>query len=360
MAERLVEGESYGVYWFGRTRTKLIYGRKRKHKITDKSREEWVPIPVPGYAATGIPPEWVLAARKRLAGNVRWQPNTHPVVRLRGRIQCACGYSMTNLKNGPRRYYICSQHRKRGKCEHAKFHRLLETEERIEQFVLGLLENPEVLRERVEEQVREERARLLGAGKVYEGLRKELDNLQQERDGLISRAARIASITDEDLDRQLSALDVRRNVLEKELAGVRDGEERLREMESLVARVDEYLRDLPYLVGREETVREYETVPEPRTEENSLGVYRLTPENIRERTKVEVEELRERAQRERSARFRDLYEALDLRVVCHKDLSLEVTWGGAQCPEWLGRTLTKPSCGLPRARAPATPSTTTS
>lgn len=64
-----------------------------------------------------------------------------------------------------------------------------------------------------------------------------------------SRAARVASITDEDLDRQLAALDVRRGVLEKELAESGDHAARLREMESLAARVDEYSRDLPELVG---------------------------------------------------------------------------------------------------------------
>ena len=166
---------------------------------------------------------------------------------------------------------------------------------------------------------------------------RELDDLQQERDNLISRAARVASITDEDLDRQLAALDVRRGVLEKELAESGDHAARLREMESLAARVDEYLRDLPELVGWERVVREYETVPKERAEDNPLGVYTLAPEAIRERTPEETEELRERAERERSVRFRDLYEALDLRVVCHKDRSLEVFWGGSYCSVLRGR-----------------------
>jgi hypothetical protein len=187
---------------------------------------------------------------------------------------------------------------------------------------------------------------LLGAGRVYEGLRKELDDLQTERDGLISRAARIAAITDEDLDRQLSALDVRRNVLEKELAGFRDGGERLRELERLPALVKSYLRDLPYLVGRERVVRDYKTIPDVRTETNPLGAYTLTPENIRERTSEELKELGERAEQERSARFRDLYEALDLRVVCHQDLSLEVSWGSGRCSVLRGRRPRNPPVGF--------------
>jgi hypothetical protein len=37
-----------------------------------------------------------------------------------------------------------------------------------------------------------------------------------------------------------------------------------------------------------------------------------------------------RGRRRGSQGFRDLYEALDLRVVAHKDRSLEVTWSGGE------------------------------
>ena len=45
--------------------------------------------------------------------------------------------------------------------------------------------------------------------------------------------------------------------------------------------VEEYLRDLPELIGSEVRVREYETVPEPCTEDNPLGVCALAPDRIR-------------------------------------------------------------------------------
>ena len=103
-----------------------------------------------------------------------------------------------------------------------------------------------------------------------------------------------------------------------------------------VPRPQAHLRDLPHLVGRESVVREYETVGAGRTEENPLGLYKLTRESIRYLGEEELEAKRREAEEEQAARFRELYAMLDLRVVCHKDRSLEVTWGG-DCSEWLSR-----------------------
>ncbi|MDP9477975.1 MAG: recombinase family protein [Actinomycetota bacterium] len=333
VAARLDPGASYGVFWYGKTRSKLTYGRKRKLKITEKDPAEHVAIPVPDC---GVPPSWVLRARERVASNVRWAFPDNPFVRLRGRIRCGCGYSMTSLISNGRRYYVCSQHRKRGECPHRKFHRLEETEARVERFVLSLIEDPDVLREQVEAQIAEERGRLVGAGKAAGRLRGELDALQTERDGLIGLAAR-GLITDADLDRQLSGLDVRHTTLESELAEVGDPEVRLRELEALRAQVEEYLADLPHLVGQERIVREHETVPEERTPSNPLGIYTLTPERVRFLDEEELERRRNEERAERSARFRRLYDALNLRVVGHKDRSLEVSWGGGRCAVLRGR-----------------------
>ncbi len=44
--------------------------------------------------------------------------------------------------------------------------------------------------------------------------------------------------------------------------------------------VEECLRDLPELMGPEIQVREYETMPEVRTEGNPLGLYCLTLERV--------------------------------------------------------------------------------
>ncbi len=76
-------------------------------------------------------------------------------------------------------------------------------------------------------------------------------------------------------------------------------------------------------MGREPVIQEYERIHdgpplEPRTV--TLDDFRHVPDE-------ELEQRRLKAQVERSERFRKLYEAMDLRVVGHKDGTLEVFWG---------------------------------
>src|SRR4051794_23981686 len=90
------------------------------------------------------------------------------------------------------------------------------------------------------------------------------------------------------------------------------------------ALVDEYFRDLAYLVdGSGLPLREYETVSAERTQENPLGAYTLTPEAMRDRSEEEQIARRLEAYDARSARFRDLYQSLGLAVVVHKQGTLE-------------------------------------
>ena len=46
-ATRLDPSERYGVYWYGRSRMRRVYGRKKKYETTHEDREKWIPIPVP-------------------------------------------------------------------------------------------------------------------------------------------------------------------------------------------------------------------------------------------------------------------------------------------------------------------------
>jgi hypothetical protein len=79
--------------------------------------------------------------------------------------------------------------------------------------------------------------------------------------------------------------------------------------------------------------RTNETVPEPRKEDNPLGAYRLTPENIRHKDAEQLEAERRASLEARRERFREIYTALGISVVVHKDRSLEIRWNGS-CPEW--------------------------
>jgi site-specific DNA recombinase len=322
----------YGVYWFGRSHFQRNYRGTKKFTVTYEDREEWIAIPVPDC---GIPPEWVRAARERLASNVRWSPNTSPEVRLRGRIRCACGYSMTNIKSDGRRYYVCSQHRRRGPCPHVRFHRLRETEARVERFVLRLLRNPDELREQVEEQAERERRALTHSDREVRRLRKDLDKLEIKADNFHDQQAE-GLLSMERLREKLVALDTERAELAERLAELSDSEERLRELEALPNLIEEYLRELPYLLELEPVVREYETsAPEPTEGDPLSALYTITPERIRFLSEEELAEKRRAVEEKRARRFRELYAMLNLNVVCHKDRSLEVTWGG-DCSKWLG------------------------
>src|SRR5215213_9558911 len=116
----------------------------------------------------------------------------------------------------------------------------------------------------------------------------------------------------------------------RELGEAADVGPRLRELDRLSETVDEHLADLPGLLERTAVVRPYETVPEEKTDEDPLGIYKLTPDRIRHLSEEEIERREREARARRSQGFRDLYEALDLRVVAHKDHMLEVTRGGGQ------------------------------
>jgi predicted nuclease with TOPRIM domain len=236
---------------------------------------------------------------------------------------------------GKRRYYVCSQHRKRGPCPYNKFHRVLETEERVERFVLGLLENPEVLREKVEEQAERERRALRNTNREARRIRQRLEKLEIMEDGYSEQQAE-GLISMDRLREKLATLHEEHTDLQERLDGLADGEKRIAELEALPDLVESYLRDLPDLVARQSVVREYETVPAVRTADNPHGISRLTEDSIRWHSEHELTEKQRQATEERSQRFRELYRMLGLRVVCHPDLSLEVTWG-ADCSKWLGR-----------------------
>jgi hypothetical protein len=264
----------YGVYWFGRSHFQRNYRGGNKFAVTYEDREEWIAIPVPDC---GIPPEWVRAARERVASNVRWSPNTSPEVRLRGRIRCACGYSMTNIQSDGRRYYVCSQHRKRGPCPHVRFHRLRETETRIERFVLRLLRNPDELREQVEEQAERERRALTHSDREVRRLRKGLDRLEIKADNFHDQQAE-GLLSMERLREKLASLNAERTELGERLAELSDSEERLRELEALPGLVEDYLRDLPYLLDLKPVLHEYETsAPSLRRATRSAASIRSPP-----------------------------------------------------------------------------------
>ena len=314
----------HGVWFYNVERVATSYRGDKKRRFTKKPRSEWIAVPVPD---PGIPAETVDAARLRIKDN-RWLPSNGGR-ELSGLIFCECGKpATTNTKQGGRyRYYVCGSYLRDGRraCEHGKHHPAEALEERVRAFVLSLLDNPETLKAKVLEQLEQERAASHAVEWEAKALLSRIEEAENERDGYL-RLAAMGRITDAELDRYLSESAARGGAARGKLDALRERRRHADEIEEYAALLDEYLEDLPCLIGLERTVREYETVPAERTEDNPLGAYRLTPENVRFLGEEELAQRRRAAGKETAARFRWAYEALSLRVTVRRDGTLEVRW----------------------------------
>jgi hypothetical protein len=203
-------------------------------------------------------------------------------------------------------------------------------------FVLGLIHNPDVLREHVREQAAREKAALRGTRKQITALAQRVYEADSERDRY-NRLYAHGKLTDAGYDGYTKELNTKRNATE-EIARLTAARRHVEYLEELPQLVEEYLRDLPDLAeGSGTPIRKYETVPpQPETElesgpDGSLPIYILAPERIRERMPEEMAELREKRERERAERYGAVYAMLGLKVVAHHDGSLEITWRGGGC-----------------------------
>jgi site-specific DNA recombinase len=324
----------YGVVWYGKERHRK--NRAGTRKSSPSPRKEQVAVPVPH---SGIDAATVTRARAAISGNARPARADGRLWSLTGGVAfCACGRRLVakrTTSGGPadRRkvyhYLVCSTYSNPGgaTCEHVRFHRAGETGERVAEFVLGLLRDPSVLREEAERQAEGERRRLRRADREAERLRGVLRGLKDKRERLMDLALDGPFGKDE-IARRAASLEAESDAVERELDALGGDalEERLRELEALPNLIEGYLRDLPHLIGRLRFVRDHATIPEERTPDNPLGLYRLTPDRVRSKTEEEIAGERLAAENERSARLRWVYEAIRLAVTAHKDGMLVLSW----------------------------------
>jgi len=332
--------DPHGVWWFNRLLVESYYEDDRKRRsFTEPPREERVAVPVPDL---GVPREHVEEARRGIQGNRA--PSSAAGRRFwdlsGGVLFCKCGRRMAThtvkRKGGRGFYYVCGQRRSgRGRCEHgAKYHPAQETERRVRAFLSRLLQDPETLREQVERQAAEERRALRAPEREVAAWKERLASLGRKRSGYLDQQAE-GLISMAELREKLDSLETERERAERKLRGFEDRDKRLRELEALPDLVEAYLRDLPHILARTPGVREYETVPAQRTDENPLGVYTLTPERIRHLQGEELEHRRRAAADEEAARYREMYDALGFRVTAHPDGTLEVGWKFGKEPKLL-------------------------
>jgi hypothetical protein len=277
------------------------------------------------------------AAREAIKDNVRPSDAGRRYWNLKGFAYCPCGARLkpftVHKRNGVHFCYVCHRHRSgRDPCPHARYHRAGAVEKRVEGFVLGLVRNPEVLRERIEEQAAREKEVLRDTRKQIAALADAAREADAERDRYNRLYAR-GKLTDAEYDAYTDELDEKSKATEEELARLADARRHVEYLEELPALVEEHLRDLPDLLesGCTPIVREYETVPPSPGGGGELPIYELTPERIRQRTPEEMEELRERLERARAERYGATYGMLGLKVVGYLNGDLEISWTGGGC-----------------------------
>jgi hypothetical protein len=345
----------YGVAWYNRTRWERTPDGEKAIHITPNRREEWVAVPVPD---AGVPREWVDAARAAIKDNVRLSRADERSWELNGVLFCPCGCRMVpyNSRRGGKRYhyYACSRYRREGPsaCEYHKNWPAAALERAVRQYVLKLLRNPETLRRQVEQVLQEEIAALRNPERTigaWTGRLAEIDRMRVA----YQRQQAEELMTFEELRAHLSELDGRRTEAESELAALHNSRRRIEELRAYHNHIEEYLRELPDLVhGRDKVIRNYTYTEEHEErerkawEEGHLPIFSISHEMFCERTPEEMEMLRRKHERERAERYRGVYTTLGLRIVAHKDGTLELTWK-------VGEGVSE-ACVSPKCRAAAT------
>jgi site-specific DNA recombinase len=249
VAGRLDPEKWYGIWWFNRRRTKTYQvavngadGKryKRRTKITERPEAEWIAVPVP---ESGIPREWVDAARHAIKDNVKFSQNDSRPWELSGGIaRCdECRWSMrahtVGSGNSPKKnhYYVCSRVNvgySYKACSNRKSHRADRLEPLVWDYVSGVMKDPEQLRDDLDRMIELERG---------QGRRGDPDKEAKlwaeklvEVDGKRVRYQEMAAedlISFEELRAKLAELEEMRKTAENELAALKGHEEYMRSLE---------------------------------------------------------------------------------------------------------------------------------
>jgi site-specific DNA recombinase len=249
VAGRLDPSLEYGIWWFNRRRTETKQvsemgpeGRRyrRRIKVTDKPRSEWVAVPVPD---SGIPREWIDATREAIKDNRRPSANSDRVWELSGGMLFCdeCGNRMSvhtsvnHWKGAEVRYhyYRCPKRQRHGleACRHNTHYKAAEREARVWEFVSDLLRDPEKLRAGLEEMIEQERAGSRGdPGREIAMWLEKLAEVDRKRSGFQDMAAE-GLITLDELRAKLAGLEDARKAAEEEIGHLRGRLERVEELE---------------------------------------------------------------------------------------------------------------------------------
>jgi site-specific DNA recombinase len=260
VAARLDPSKCYGVQWYNRDKaiTRTVSepdgngGRRYKKRKTlqRRPREEWLAIPVP--TSDRLPRELVDRARATMEANKgverkhlarEWE--------LRGLMRCSCGSRMQTKTTNPHgytyHYYTCvrrNELRNMGPCRQRVL-RAEEVEAEVWEFVSELLMDPAKVEAGMRRLIEQERQARRGdpeqeaevwAERIAECARLRAAYQDQQ-------AARLMTL--DELATRLGELDETRRLAERELAAIKDQQQRVEELESDRDALRRYIAELP-------------------------------------------------------------------------------------------------------------------
>jgi site-specific DNA recombinase len=247
LAARLDPEAQYGVWWSGKKafERKLVSkngpeGRhyKYKYKVRERAPEDRIAVPIPD---SGIPREWVDAARESLknnrrparAGDREWELSG-------GLLRCAeCERAMSARTFSKPKigrtylYYVCvaGAYQKRDQCSARKHHKAEEVEAWVWDVVSRVLKDPERLRVGLDHMIEHERRGTHGdPATETERWLEEISEVGRKRARYHEMAAERLIDFDE-LRTRLAALEDTRNTAERELRALRHRAERLAQLQ---------------------------------------------------------------------------------------------------------------------------------
>jgi site-specific DNA recombinase len=246
---RLDPDKRYGVWWFNRRglESKQVSepsenGRRyrKTYRAYDKPKEEWVGVPIPD---SGIPPEWVDAARERIkdnrvpskAGDRYWELSGG-ITRCKG---CGRGMRVTRkIKTKKDRRYVynayrCCESHSYGKaaCPRSGNVKAEEFEAKVWNYVRSVLTQPERLKTGLNAYIEAERKALRGdPEREARAWLQKLSEVDRKRARYQEMAAEELIGFDE-LRERLAQLDETRRVAERELQTLNERKERIAQLE---------------------------------------------------------------------------------------------------------------------------------
>ena len=280
VAARLDPEARYGVWWSGKKafERKLVFkngpdGRhyKYSYKVRERSPAERIGVPVPD---SGIPREWVDAAREAIKDNRRPARAGDREWELSGGIlRCAeCGRAMsarTFSKPGIERtylYYACvsGAHHRPDTCSARKHHKAEEVEEWVWDAVSRILKDPERLRAGLDHMIEQESRSVHGdPATETERWLEEISEAGRKRTRYQEMAAE-GLIEFDELRARLAALDEARKTAEQELHALEHSTEHLAQLErdrdSLLENYAGLLPEAIDALGSEERYRVYRMI----------------------------------------------------------------------------------------------------